>query len=474
MPSTVVPPRPSVLDPAPWNFPEPDRWELDNGLAVQAFDVPGQHVLSLRLGIPAPLAAEPQEVEGVGLIMARCLDEGSERHTLEEMAELLERKGIAMGAGLGERGLVVEVDVASRHLPAALDLLTECLTSATYPEPEVRRQVRNRLADIAHEHADAGSRAALEFIATYFDPGDRASRPTGGTRGSVAAITAEAVRAYHAGIVHPDHATVVLAGDLTGTDLQSLIGRTLGSWPARHPVSQPAVALREDPGRRAPDAGQIVFVDRPGSVQTELYVGRPGPDRHDPHGWGAYQVLSFLVGGSPSARVDRVLREDKGFTYGIRAGFRPRARGGLFVAAGSVRGDATAEALDALLQVLDLRGADLAEHEVRAAADFVARTAPGRYATADAVADEAVGLALDGLRPEFVTSTLAQARALTGPQATDAWDAHVQHAWTVVLVGDAEANAEQVRALGRGPVRTVQSRRPSSEPNLAEYKCGDR
>ena len=59
----------------------------------------------------------------------------------------------------------------------------------------------------------------------------------------------------------------------------------------------------------AADRARIVVVDRPGSVQAELLVAAPGPDRRTPMGWAAYPVLSFLVGGSPSARVDAVLRE---------------------------------------------------------------------------------------------------------------------------------------------------------------------
>mgnify|MGYP006947914347 CR=1 FL=1 len=33
-----------------------------------------------------------------------------------------------------------------------------------------------------------------------------------------------------------------------------------------------------------------------------IAVGRPGPDRSTPAGWAPYPVLSFVLGGSPSAR----------------------------------------------------------------------------------------------------------------------------------------------------------------------------
>lgn len=459
-----VPSRPTVAEPAPWRFPEPDRFVLVNGLAVQSFDMPGQHVLSLQLGIPAPLAGEPEELEGVGLIMARCLDLGTTRHTADEMAELLARKGIALHAGVGERGILVELDTISRELPTALDLLVECLTEASFPEEEVRRETRHRLADIGQDRADPGSLAALQLIATYFDTRDRASRPAGGSPETVARITAEDVRGYHARTVHPDGAVLAVAGDLTGIDLRELLERALAAWPSL-PGHRPHPS---DPGTRAADAGRIVVVDRPGAVQTEVHIGGPGPDRSDPSGWGPYQVLSFVVGGSPQARIDSVLREERGYTYGIRAGFRPRSHGGLFTALGSVRDEVTVEALEALLSILDLRGEELTDEELGHAARFQARTAPGRFATCEAVAGEAVSLALDGLDVDFVTRTVAQVRTLDPDVARAAWDRHRGQPWTVVLVGDAR-HAEGVRALGRGPVEVVtQPREPSSSPIRAE------
>ena len=223
----------------------------------------------------------------------------------------------------------------------------------------------------------------------------------------------------------------------------------------RGPELRPGSGV-ETTGEPAGGPGRVVLVDRPGAAQTELYLGRPGPDRRTPHGWGAYQVLAFLLGGSPQARIDAVMREERGYTYGIRAGFRPRRKGGICVVSGAVRTDATVEALSALGEVLALTGADLTDAEVRHAADFVGKTAPGRYATSDAVADEVVRLALDDLDVDTVTRTLEQVRTLTRGRVAAAWD-EVRGAagWTTVVVGDARRHAEGLASTGFGKVTVV-------------------
>jgi predicted Zn-dependent peptidase len=439
--------RPEVSAPEPWSFPGAQRSGLANGLGVVSYDIPGQYVISVRLAVPMPLDREPRDREGIATIMARTLDEGTARHTAEEFAELLERKGIALGAGVSESGLIVELDVSKRYLSEALDLLSQAVREPAFPANEVSRHVKTRLAEIDQERAQPGQRAALEFISTYFDGAERASRPSAGTKSTISAITPQDLAAFHAANVVPSGATVAVAGDLSDLDVVSEVERALGSW-----SGTAAEVVESHEAARAADAARIVFLDRPDSVQTEFYVGCPGPDHLVERGWAAYQVLGFVVGGSPNARVDAVLREDKGFTYGIRSGFRPRRHGGVFLTSGSVRADSTVEALRLLLEILDKAREGFTEAETQAGVDFIGLTAPGRFATADTVADEAAGLSLEGLTTEFTTENLRGLADIDAEALTEAYGRYVTGEWTVVIVGDATQYAEGVRALGRGEV----------------------
>jgi predicted Zn-dependent peptidase len=449
--STPAPARPAVQPPVHWEFAVPDEHVLDNGIRVLAYDIPGQYVVSVRTAVPFPLSAEPREVEGVATIMARMLDEGTQEHSAEEFAELLERHGIALGAAVNEAGLSVDLDVPKRRLPDALGLLRKALAEPAFPQKELERHVRTRLAEIEQERALGPQRAAREFIVIAFDPGDRASRPTAGTAETVRAVTREALTAFHAARLGPVGTTVVVAGDLADLDVPTLVGELLGSW------ANPGQVTPEEPVAPAfaADRVRVVVVDRPGAVQSDLMVGCPGPDRRVEGGWAAYPVLGFVVGGSPNARVDAVLREEKGYTYGIRSMFRPRRVGGLFLTSGSVRADATVESVRLLLEILGGVGDGLGEDEVRAGVDFISKTAPGRFATADAVADEAASLALEGLTTEFTTRTLDAMRALGADDLVSAWRTWVTGEWTVVVVGDASRCADGLRELGVGRVDVV-------------------
>ena len=443
--------RPQVTPPQPWAFPVPTEHVLGNGVRVLLHDLPGQYVLSLRVVVPLAVSAEPAGQEGIASMTARLLDEGTASLGSDEFAELMERHGMVLGAGVSDGGLLVDVDVSQRHLATAAGLLTQALAAPAFPEDEVRRILRNRLAEIEQERASSAHRASKEFARTLWDPADRASRPTGGTPESIGALTRDDLVEFHATHVGPDGATVVVAGDLTDVDVLAVLEATLGTWSApRHTPS-----ARPVPPLAAADAARVVVVDRPGSVQTEIVVGRPGPDRSTPHGWAPHPVLSFVLGGSPSARIDAVLREEKGYTYGIRSTFRPRVAGGTFVTSGSVRSEVTGESVEILLGILDGARDGFTDAELRTGVDYVAMTAPGRYATADAVADESATLALEGLPGDFPTRNLRAVNALTLDDLDAAYGRVVTGEWTVVLVGDAAQVVPQLDGRVPGSVSTV-------------------
>lgn len=445
-------PRPEVTPASAWSFPLPteDR-HLDNGLRLTAYDVPGQYVISVSVVVPLLLSDEPSDVEGVASLMSHLLDEGTERHDSEQFAALLERHGIAFSAGVNDGALMVDVDVPVRHLETALELLADALSIPTFPEDEVRRLRSARLAEIEQERASAAHRAARELIATLWAPYERASRPTAGAASTVAQITPSHVAAFHAERVGPQGASLVVAGSLADVDLGGMLERTVARWRAPGHV-RPSPPVAPD---LAVDAARVVLVDRPGSVQSELAIGWRAPDRRVSTGWAPFPVIGFLLGGSPGARIDAVLREEKGYTYGIRSGIRPRRAGGLFLTSGSVRADATAESLELLASILAPENVAFTAEELRSGVDFIAGIAPGRFATAGAVGDEAASLLMDRLPLDFTTRTRQATMALTTEDLDAAYAALAPERWCVVVVGDAALYADRVRELGLGDVSVV-------------------
>ncbi|MFF5006524.1 M16 family metallopeptidase [Streptomyces phaeochromogenes] len=446
-------PQPQAGEARPWAFPAPERGALGNGLTLLRCHRPGQQVVAVEILLAAPLEAEPQGLDGIATIMARAFTEGTDKHSAEEFAAELERCGATLDAHADHPGVRISLEVPVSRLPKALGLLADALRAPAFEDSEIERLVRNRLDEIPHETANPARRAAKELSRQLFPATSRMSRPRQGTEETVTAIDSAAVRAFYEKHVRPATATAVVVGDLTGVDLDALLADTLGAWTGSQAEARPVPPITAD------DTGRVIIVDRPGAVQTQLLIGRIGADRHD-RVWPAQVLGTYCLGGTLTSRLDRVLREEKGYTYGVRAFGQvlrsaPDGTGAAMLAiSGSVDTPNTGPALDDLWKVLRTLAAEgLTDAERDIAVQNLVGVAPLKYETAGAVAGTLADQVEQHLPDDF-QATLYQQLAATGTvEATAAAvSAFPVDRLVTVLVGDAAQIEEPVRALGIGEV----------------------
>ncbi|TLQ43264.1 insulinase family protein [Streptomyces marianii] len=454
-------PQPQPGEARPWAFPAPERGTLGNGLTVLRCHRPGQQVVAVEIFLDAPLDAEPEGLDGVATIMARALSEGTDKHSAEEFAAELERCGATLDSHADHPGVRISLEVPVSRLPKALGLLAEALRAPLFADSEVERLVRNRLDEIPHETANPARRAAKELSRQLFPASSRMSRPRQGTEETVERIDSAAVRAFYEAHVRPATATAVVVGDLEGVDLDAVLTDTLGAWTGDSAESRPMPQITAD------DTGRVVVVDRPGAVQTQLLIGRIGPDRHD-RVWPAQVLGTYCLGGTLTSRLDRVLREEKGYTYGVRAfgqvlrSDTPASPGGASGAAmlaisGSVDTPHTGPALDDLFRVLRTLAAEgLTDAERDVAVQNLVGVAPLKYETAASVAGTLADQVEQGLPDDYQAQLYARLAGTGTVEATAAVvSAFPVDRLVTVLVGDASEIEEPVRALGIGEVTVV-------------------
>ncbi|WP_263984433.1 pitrilysin family protein [Streptomyces sp. HPF1205] len=449
-------PQPEPGEARPWAFPAPERGTLPNGLTLLTKHRPGQQVVAVEVLLAAPLEAEPQGLDGVATIMARALSEGTDEHTAEEFAAELERCGATLDAHADHPGVRVSLEVPASRLDKALGLLAEALRAPAFPEDEVKRLVANRLDEIPHELANPARRAAMALSKELFPAESRFSRPRQGTEDTVRGIDAKAVKSFYDAHVRPATSTVVVVGDFTGIDLPALLDSTLGRWTGTRAEPRPRPVVSAD------DTARVVIVDRPGAVQTQVLIGRTGPDRQDPV-WAAQVLGVYCLGGTLTSRLDRVLREEKGYTYGVRSfaqvllSSADGTGAALLAISGSVATEVTGPALADTWQVIRTLAADgLTDEERDVAVQNLVGVAPLRYETAAAVADTLADQVEQQLPDDFQAGLYVRLAETGTVEATAAVvNAFPLDRVVTVLVGDAAKIADPVRELGIGPVTII-------------------
>lgn len=441
--------RPSHGEPRPYHFPSFSHERLSNGIDVIAVHLPERELLSGVLFESIGAGDEHEDEAGLTVLMARAMTEGTRSRDAVALVEAGERLGASIHAEAGWDALSVGVDVPAERLGPALDLVAEIMAEPAFPDAEVDRLREERLNDILQARADPRRRAEEGFIETIYAPGSPYRRPAAGLRETVERIDAAAVRAMHARRFDPNRMTLIVGGDLSGIDVVGLARDRFGGW-------QPSLTCegpRQVTARPADNPWRIRVLDRPGSVQTEIRIGHVGLPRRIPD-FHALSIMGAILGGLFNSRLNRVLREDRGYTYGASAGFDLRRAAGPFAARAAVNTDVTVPAIrDILAELEGMHERPVTRDELHAARDFLVGVFPLRFETPAAVVGAISSVVIHDLPDDELARYRPALEAVTVEDVTAAARDHVHpDRASILLVGDASAFLADLEAAGLGDV----------------------
>jgi zinc protease len=451
----VLDQRPQPGQPRHYDFPAFERTTLENGLTVVRCHVPGRPLLQAQLIVRGDAGggatSEAPAQAGATVLTARAMSEGTTSRDAVAFVEAAERLGAEMGAGAGWDSLSVHVEVPRAHLAEAMSLFAEMALQPSFPGREVERLRDQRLNDLQQVMADAGRRAEKAFPAVIYADDATYARPLGGVEDTVAPIDRDLIAARHEALMRPAAATLIVSGDIEDLPLDAIVGTALGDWGS----SADAPPAPETPDR-ASAGRRVVLIDRPGAPQSEIRVGHVGSPRRieDFH---ALAVTNALLGGLFNSRLNMLLREERGYTYGVHSGFDMRRAAGPFSVRCAVESDVTAPAVADIMAELGRIAEDPVEDaELDAARDYLIGVFPLRFETSAQVAGALAGLVVHDLPDDELDRYRPAVAAVTEDDVRAAATTHIDpEAASIVVVGDVSRFEEPLKDAGYGDVEVV-------------------
>jgi zinc protease len=429
---SVLDVRPSPGPPRDYRFPAFERSRLDSGLTVVSCHMPGRPLLTASVLLPGGGSTEPVEQAGVSVLMARALSEGTRRRDAMGFIEASERLGAEIHADTTWDASVVSLEVPRSRFGPALGLLAEMLLEPAFPAEEVDRLREERLNDLLQAKADPRRRVERLFAETIFDPGVPYARPLAGSESTVPALDREQVARRHQELLAVPGATLVVAGDIDGLDVTGLAAEYLAGW------SVTAGDVSAAPAAEHPQGPRLLLVDKRGAPQSEVRIGHLGLARRNPD-FHAVSVLNAVLGGTFDSRLNRLLREERGYTYSISSSFEMRRARGPFAVRTAVHSEVTVPALiDILGVVRGVRDAELEQRELDSARDYLVGVFPLRFESPAQVCAALSGLIVQQLPDDELDSYRPAIAAVTGSDVLAAAQRHIRpDELSIVVVGDA-------------------------------------
>jgi len=446
-------------------FPAIERTTLSNGIPVALARRTAVPTVLVNLSFDAGYAADAQDTPGTQSLMLGLLDEGTADKTGIQIAEQQERLGARLSAGAGIDSSAVQLNALSANLQPSLDLLAEVVRRPAFRADDVARVKDQRLADIAQSNASPGALAARTLSPLLFGSGHPYGQPGDGlgTAPAVAAQTPASLRAAHDKWLRPDTMTITVVGDITMDQLKPMLEASFGDWqaPAGPKPAKPLDAAIPAPRPR------IVLIDRPNSPQSVIVAGRVLPITGRDQNQEALDLANEVLGNGFLSRLNMDLREDKGWSYGVRSAVRSPKGPRSLVLTAPVQADRTGDSIALLLadmtQFPANRGVEPVE--LGRVTDGNIRGLPNRFETNAQVLGAILSNQLLGRPDDYYVTLPTRYRSIDAKAIDAAAGTYLQSVGLVfIVVGDRKVVEPQLKKLGLPiEIAPVDSGAPKSE-----------
>ena len=426
---------------------------LSNGLKVVLAESHTAPVVNLSLMLDGGYASDSKELPGLASLTLRMLEEGTAKRSSLAISRELEALGATFNTSSNLDGGFVNLNVLKPTLSRGLDLYADVVLHPAFPESDFERLRKDRLAAIQREKTVPRAVAMRVLPGLLYGAGHAYALPlTGsGTEAAVERMTRADLQRYHHTWFRPNNATLLVVGDTTLAEINPLLEKAFSGWQAGEVPKKNLSTV--------PQAAKTVvyLIDRPGALQSDIVGAQLAPPRNSPDAI-ALTLMNDVLGGTFNSRMNMNLREDKHWSYGMNASMVPALGQRIYMSGSPVQTDRTADALRELAgEYAAIAGKrPVTARELQEAQANETLGLPAAFETV-AQLSNAYATILQYELPEDYYDTYTANVLATTPDEINALARQLiipkQPVW--IVVGDMAKIEKEIRALGLGDVRRI-------------------
>jgi len=432
---------PEALPPKPLVLPSPEVRVLPNGLKLVALERHMLPLVTLRLVVKSGAESDPATLPGTAQLVSALLTEGTSTRSAGQISEAIDSIGGLVDTGAGWDESYVSLSVLNDHEPLAFELLSDMVMHSVFAPAEVERKRRQTLSglEVVRDDPDYVADAAMRRLAFSVTP---YGHPEDGTMASVRRITPEDLRAFYEAHYQPSNAVLAIVGDINAAEAFARGENYFGAWANRTALAAPAAS---------PEVGshQILAIDKPDAVQTEIRIGNLGVPRKDPD-YLALSVADQILGGPSENRLFKALRSHQGLTYGASSELLSYQTAGVWLVKTFTRTPETLKSVRlALEEIKRMHDHAISVEELETAKGYLIGHLALDFESSEDVASHTLELLVYNLPLDYWNRFPEKLRALS---ADEVWQAAGRRLASenniIVLVGNLSGFEKDLKKLG--------------------------
>ena len=433
-------------------LPPMETATLSNGIRVVHYETAGSPLVLLAASVSGGAGSDVPGEEGLIELTTMMMSRGAGERGFEAFSKAAKDIGADISGQTGMEQSAVVLGVPPENFAAGVDLMADAVQRPRFEQPEwdaLRGEVQQGLA---YRKMDPGALAyyAMEQLAFPIPAGRAALEPT---PSGVAALTVAQAQATHLKLFTPRTMTIYSVGSVSLAVVKAELERAFGGWSN----DSPGITSVPHPSAVLPEGLKVYVTPSAGNSQAIINLSRPAPAFNDP---GVLEAIAVarLLGGDFTSRLNQVMREAKGYSYGVGASVWTNIpTGGMLTVSSAVAADQVGTAIaDIRAGFEGLASIPVAQAELDRTVMATASSTAGTVETSSGLFGLVMSAASAGMTAEEMNGKLDEIVALQLPAVEAAAQslASLDRA-LVVISGDPQSILPQLQAVGITDVTVI-------------------
>jgi zinc protease len=424
-----------------FHVPQPRKISLPNGMAVTLVSYGTIPKVTVRLAVRAGAIDESADQVWLSDLTGDMLTQGTATRSASEIAEDAARMGGSVDVNVGPDRTEIGGDVLSEFGPDMVALIADVARNPKFPDSELSRLKADRMRQLSIAKSQPQQIALEKFRATMY-PGHPYGRVF---------PTAEALQGYDLARVRSFYDTnfgalrshLYIVGRFDTARMEAAARKAFGDWKKGTPA---VVNVPRPSTTRA-----FEVVDRPGAVQSTIYIGMPVVDPSNPD-FIPLSVTNSLLGGSFGSRITSNIREQKGYTYSPFSQVSARYRDAYWAEIADVTTNVTGPSLKEIFGEIErLQKEPPSAAELKGITTYLSGTFVLQNSSRPGIVAQLEFVDLHGLPQDWLNRYVASVNAVTPADVQRMTQKYiVPDKATIVVVGDEKVIGEQLAPYRKG------------------------
>lgn len=271
---------------------------------------------------------------------------GTLKHSSKEIGEILEYYGVFYSVEPSAVYTKIQFTCLKKNLSHILPIVEEILKYANFPDHEIDIYVKNHIEQFQTQIKNVNTLAQWNYSKIIY--GDTHPLNKLHTPDDYKNITRDKLLYFYTTHIHPNNGFIFISGNIddeTLKQIENFFGKEIFHQ-TQHQFSE-TVPLPNS-------YEQHLYIQLPDALQSAVRIGMDLPISYSSPDYFDLVIANTLLGGYFGSRLMSVIREEKGYTYGIYSNLTTYDRYSVFTVASEVKAEFTQATIDEVLNQINL------------------------------------------------------------------------------------------------------------------------